>query len=129
MANRATDWLSQSGHDLNHARHALEAGDYDWACFAAHQSAEKAVKAVIIGMNGEGWGHAITRLLKDVGERLTLTDELLHAAQRLDKHYIPTRYPNGFDAGAPFDYYTEAEAQQAIRDAQNIYDFAEQSLP
>ncbi len=128
MADRAADWLKQSAHDLGHARHALDAGDYDWACFAAHQAAEKAVKAVILSMNGEGWGHAITRLLKDIGERFPVTDDLIQAAQRLDKHYIPTRYPNGFDAGAPFDYYTEAEAQQAIRDAQRIYDVAEQSL-
>ena len=129
MPNRARDWLAQGKHDLGHARHALEAGDYDWACFAAHQAAEKAVKALLRGLNGEGWGHAITRLLKDIGEYFDLSDELLQAARRLDKHYIPTRYPNGFDAGAPFDYYTEAEAQQAIRDAQRIYNFAEQSLP
>ncbi len=129
MANRSPDWLAQSAHDLNHARHALEDGDYDWACFAAHQSAEKAIKALILGLNGEAWGHAITRLLKDLSTRLDIGEELLHAAQRLDKHYIPTRYPNGFDTGAPHDYYTDAEAQQALRDARRIYDFAKQSLP
>jgi HEPN domain-containing protein len=76
MANRAPDWLSQSGHDLDHARHALEAGDYDWACFAAHQSAEKAVQALIFGLNGEAWGHAVVRLLEDLQEHLDLNDEL-----------------------------------------------------
>jgi hypothetical protein len=29
----------------------------------------------------------------------------------LDKNYIHTRYPNGFDAGAPTDYYTERDAK------------------
>lgn len=129
MANRAPDWLAQSAHDLGHARHALEAGDYDWACFAAHQSAEKAAKALIHGLNGEAWGHAITRLLEDLREHLDLDDELLDAARRLDKHYLPTRYPDGFDAGAPFDYYTDAEAQQALQDARRIHEAAKQSLP
>jgi len=129
MANRAPDWLSQSGHDLDHARHALEAGDYDWACFAAHQSAEKAATSLIFGLNGEAWGHAVVRLLEDLQEHLDLNDELFDAARRLDEHYIPTRYPDGFDTGAPFDYYTEAEAQQALQDAQRIHRTAEQSLP
>jgi HEPN domain-containing protein len=38
MTNRAPDWLAQAGHDLEHARHALDDGDFDWSCFAAHQA-------------------------------------------------------------------------------------------
>jgi HEPN domain-containing protein len=128
MTNRAPDWLAQAGHDLEHARHAREDADYDWACFAAHQSAEKAVKALFLSLGGEGWGHSITRLLKDMSLKLAVSEQLIMAAQRLDKHYIPTRYPNGFDMGAPQDYYTAEEARQAIEDAQRIYDFCEQSL-
>jgi HEPN domain-containing protein len=42
MSNRALDWLAQATHDLEHARHASEDGDYDWACFAARQAVEDA---------------------------------------------------------------------------------------
>jgi HEPN domain-containing protein len=128
MANRALDWLAQAAHDLEHARNALKDGDYDWACFAAHQSAEKAVKALFLFLAGDGWGHSITRLLRDVSHKLAVSDDLIAAAQRLDKHYIPTRYPNGFDVGAPHDYYILDEAQQAIDDAQRVYDFCQQPL-
>jgi HEPN domain-containing protein len=128
MSNRARDWLAQAAHDLEHARHALEDADYDWACFAAHQAAEKAVKALFLLLGGEGWGHSITHLLKDLIQKQNVTESLVQAAQRLDKHYIPTRYPNGFDAGAPRDYYTANEAKQAISDAQRIYDFCQQSF-
>lgn len=128
MTNRAPDWLAQAGHDLEHARHALDDGDFDWSCFAAHQAAEKAVKALFLSLGGEGWGHSITRLLRDASHKLEVTEDLITAAQRLDKHYIPTRYPNGFDLGAPRDYYTADEARQAITDAQRIYDFCQQSL-
>ncbi|GIX48826.1 MAG: hypothetical protein KatS3mg131_3037 [Candidatus Tectimicrobiota bacterium] len=43
MANRAQDWLQQAQHDLAHARRAVQSGDYDGACFAAQQAAEKAL--------------------------------------------------------------------------------------
>jgi predicted nucleotidyltransferase len=42
--NRWRDWWDQSARDLAHARHALEAGDFEWAAFAAQQAAEKALK-------------------------------------------------------------------------------------
>ena len=45
MANRSADRLRPAEADMRHAMHAREAGDYDWACFAAHQAAEKALKA------------------------------------------------------------------------------------
>jgi HEPN domain-containing protein len=122
MANRAIDWLAQAERDLQHARHSVAAGDFEWAYFAAQQSAEKAARAALMALSGEGWGHSVTRLLADLSQRLPVPDELLAAARRLDKHYIPSRYPNGFPAGAPKDYYTEAEAEQAIADAAAIYD-------
>ncbi len=128
MSNRAGDWLAQAAHDLGHARHSLEDADYDWACFAAHQAAEKSVKALFLLLGGEGWGHSIVRLLKDLQQKQTIVEGLILAAQRLDKHYIPTRYPNGFDVGAPRDYYTADEAKQAISDAQYIHDFCQQSF-
>ncbi len=128
MSNRALDWLAQAIHDLEHARHASEDGDYDWACFAAQQAAEKSVKALFLSLGGDGWGHVVTRLLLDLENRLTIPEELVQAARRLDKHYIPTRYPNGFDLGAPKDYYTADEARQAVEDAERIYDFCQQSL-
>lgn len=128
MSNRATDWLAQATHDLDHARHALEAGDYDWACFAAHQAAEKAVKALFLHLGGEAWGHSVARLLQDLRKKRDVGEALIDAAKRLDKHYIPTRYPNGFDAGAPSEYYTADEAEQAISDAQRIHDVCQQSI-
>jgi HEPN domain-containing protein len=126
MPNRAPDWLSQAGADLEHARHSLQAGDFEWACFAAQQSAEKATKALIMSLGGEGWGHSVTRLLADVRRLMEVPEELLSASKRLDRHYIPARYPNGFDIGAPKDYYTAEDAERAIADAESIHDFCQQ---
>jgi HEPN domain-containing protein len=46
MVSRASDWFRQALRDLEHAIRSLEQGDYEWACFAAHQASEKAVKAL-----------------------------------------------------------------------------------
>ncbi len=128
MGNRHADWLRQAGSDLRHAANARASGDHEWACFAAQQGAEKAVKALIMSHGGEGWGHSVTLLLGDVEERVDVPLALLDAGRRLDKHYIPTRYPNGFDAGAPTDYYTDEEAARAIEDGSRILEFCRDSL-
>lgn len=128
MANRAGDWLRQAEADLRHARNALDDGDHEWACFAAQQAAEKAVKGVIQGLGGEAWGHSVTVLLGALGERVAVETALVDAGRRLDKHYIPTRYPNGFDVGAPTDYYTRAEAEAAVIDAATVLSFCRDTL-
>jgi len=128
MSNRHKDWLRQAEADLRHARNSVEAGDFEWACFAAQQAAEKALKAAVQGLGGEPWGHSVTVLLGGLAERKTVPAALMDAARRLDKHYIPTRYPNGFDAGAPTDYYTAAEARAAIEDASGLLEFCRDAL-
>ena len=51
-------------------------------------------------------------------------EALITCAKSLDKHYIPTRYPNGFDTGAPVDFYTKKDSEDAIRCAEAIITFA-----
>ncbi|MCL6580142.1 MAG: HEPN domain-containing protein [Firmicutes bacterium] len=48
---------------------------------------------------------------------------LLSRAKVLDKQYIPARYPNGFDSGAPTDFYTPEEADTAIAIAGEVIEF------
>ena len=55
MVSRARDWLRQALRDLEHARRSLEMGDYEWACFASQQAAEKAVKALYQHIGVEVW--------------------------------------------------------------------------
>jgi HEPN domain-containing protein len=115
--------------DLRHAENALHDGDYEWAAFAAQQSAEKALKALIMSLGGEPWGHSITSLAESVPEHLKLPSTVMEAANRLDKHYIPARYPNGFAEGYPGKLYTRGEAEGAIQDAKKIIEFSRRHLP
>lgn len=127
MAGRARDWMRQAESDLDHARNALADGDFDWACFAAQQSAKKAAHAAV---GQEAWGHVVTELLEGLrAHETSIDDPLLDRARALDKHYIPTRYPNGLPAGAPADFYTRAEAERAIADAEAILAVCGRMLP
>ncbi|MBW2030610.1 MAG: HEPN domain-containing protein [Deltaproteobacteria bacterium] len=127
--NRSRDWWIQAQADLRHAQNALEDGDYDWACFAAHQAAEKALKAIFEQRQQKVWGHSVTRMLQVLQEEgVTVGDDLLDAARTLDKHYIPTRYPNGLEQGAPTEFYTRKEAEDAISYSQKILRFSDHLL-
>ena len=115
--------------DLRHAENALRDGDCEWAAFAAQQSAEKALKALIMSLSGEPWGHSITLLAEAVPKNVKVPSAIMEAANRLDKHYIPARYPNGFAEGYPGKFYTRGEAEGAIRDASKIIEFIRGYLP
>lgn len=71
----------------------------------------------------DAWGHVITVLVGNLPPSAQPLSGLVRNAKMLDKHYIPTRYPNSFEAGAPTDYYTVEEAENAIRCAREIVEF------
>lgn len=127
--NRWADWWEQAGRDREHAESSLRDAHYEWACFAAQQSAEKSVKALILALEGEPWGHLITDLLHAVTAKMPVPPEAMESAQRLDKHYIPTRYPNGFASGYPGRLYTKGEAEAAIVDVEIIRAYCRSHLP
>lgn len=128
MANRARDWLDQAKRDLEHARHDLLEGYHEWACFSAQQSAEKALKAVYQHLSGEAWGHSVKHLLEGLPPATEATADLINCGRILDRFYIPTRYPNGFDYGKPADYYTATDSQEGIACAEAILRFCEDCL-
>jgi len=126
--NRSKDWFNQAKLDLEHAKKSKEQGDFNWSCFASQQAAEKALKAVYLSKNMEGWGHVIKRLLEELKGEVAVTENLIRSGIKLDKFYILTRYPNGFDAGKPSDFFTEEDAEEAITHAKNIIKFCKNKI-
>ncbi len=126
--NRASDWIRQAHADLKLANEARKAGSFEWSCFAAQQASEKALKGLFLAKGMEAWGHSLTGLLGELRRTLPRADSLIESAKVLDKHYIPTRYPNGFDSGAPTDFYTDSEARDAIQHAEKIIKFCSSLL-
>jgi HEPN domain-containing protein len=129
MANRFSDWLRQAYADLRHAENARASGDYEWSCFAAQQAAEKALKALYYRLGKEAWGHTVSALLGSLPKGFVDKEEnLVDCAKLLDKHYILTRYPNGFDSGAPTDFYTKTEGDASIACAKEIIEYCRNKI-
>jgi HEPN domain-containing protein len=129
MASRSEDWYAQAGYDLQHARQAFANEAFEWACFAAQQAAEKALKALYQKAGAEAWGHSVFALLQNLPPSFSPEAAALHdTGKELDKHYIPARYPNAYSQGAPHEYYTRSEAERAITQSEEILRFCESHL-
>ncbi|MCX8011717.1 MAG: HEPN domain-containing protein [Desulfobacterota bacterium] len=94
---------------------------FDKGCFIAQQAGEKALKACLYGC---GERRVIGHSLFELAEALSLKDvsfqEVIKEAKRLDRFYIPTRYPNGLPGGCPFQIFTFNDFSEAYQDLQKI---------
>jgi HEPN domain-containing protein len=126
--DRSKDWIDEAEGDLEHAKSDARQGFYNWACFSAQQSAEKAIKAVFQKMHAEAWGHSAADLLQELSKRHEVPGEITEAALELDKAYIATRYPNAHPSGSPRKRYTKEESKRLIGHAERILKFCSSVL-
>jgi HEPN domain-containing protein len=126
MSDRSKDWLAQAEKDLDQAKSSQTQGRHEWACFAAQQSAEKAVKALHLFRGQEAWGHVVAKLCQELGP--DVPEALIDKAKVLDNFYVPTRYANGHPEGAPFEHYGKLQSEDAIRYASEILEFVRHKM-
>ena len=121
MKNRAHDWYKQAENDFLWARDTLANGRFAQVCFICQQVAEKSLKAVAYSRNFDMVkSHSVLEIARSLG----INGEIENIAKRLDLYYISTRYPDAFPSGAPFEYYTKEQAEEAIVFAGKILDYA-----
>ena len=128
MPNRARDWFNQATRDLEQAEDSRRAARHEWACFAAQQAAEKAVKALHLHLGQEAWGHVVARLLQELPDTIRVPGELVEKGRVLDSFYIPPRYPNSHPEGAPFEHYGPLQSEEAIRYAHEILELTRSQM-
>jgi HEPN domain-containing protein len=128
MPNRSNDWFRQAIRDLEQAEDSRRSERHEWSCFAAHQAAEKAVKALHLYLGQEAWGHVVARLLNELPEGVKVPGQLIEQGRVLDSFYIPPRYPNGHPEGAPFEHYGSLQSGEGIRYAREIIEFVRARL-
>ncbi|MBI3740994.1 MAG: HEPN domain-containing protein [Chloroflexi bacterium] len=73
-------------------------------------------------------GHSVAGLCKRAAAVRKEFSALTQKARRLDRFYIPTRYPNGLPEGIPAESYDKADAQSALDLAREIYDAVKKQL-
>ena len=129
MPNRALDWLRQADRDFEQAMDSRHAERHEWACFAAQQAAEKAVKALHLHVGQEAWSYAVAQLLEELPKTIDVPELLIEKGRVLDNFYIPSRYPNGHSTGAPFEHYGTLQSEVVIRHAHEIIEFTRAQIP
>jgi len=117
--------LKEAQAELAAARDLLACGHWSWCCFTCQQAAEKAVKAICEHYRSSQSGHNLNTLLQEVAAQTSVPPTVRSAGARLNRFYIPARYPDAFPQGAPSEQFFEADAQSAVADAEEIYAFAE----
>jgi len=130
LRGEAMRWWSEAEWDLETASILHEKKRFNAAVFYAHQAAEKACKALLFSVNEAPWGHSIRILLERYGEaeNINVPDEIFEYARELDRHYIPSRYPNAHPAGTPHEAYDEKTSRRALEAAKAILEFVRRVL-
>ena len=128
MPNRSRDWLQQALRDLEQARASQRDGRHEWACFAAQQAGEKAVRALHLHLGQEAWGHVIARLLRELPASAPVPEALVEQGRVLDTFYIPPRNPSSHPEGAPFEHYGPLQSDEALRHAGAIIEFVRSQM-
>jgi HEPN domain-containing protein len=122
VLEQAHQWFRYAEADLAYARLPLPVGGlYEQACFHAQQTAEKAMKAVLIAWERPfPYTHNLQRLLELVPEEQRFP-ELIDATQLTD-YAVIARYPTSDDPA------TESDQLQAIRWAETVLQWAAEQL-
>jgi HEPN domain-containing protein len=125
----AARWLAQAEYDLRAAQSNADSKLYPYACFIAQQAAEKALKAFLYGQGErEVMGHSVAALCKRAARFNKVFSTLSQKSAKLDRLYIPTRYPNGLPDGTPSEAYDEEDSQSALEQAKEILDLVKKLL-
>jgi len=112
IRDEVLNWLEEAKSDLKHSKISIEGGSYNWACFAAHQACEKALKSLILHVLGEyPRGHDLVKLYKMIVDEVNI-DLNKTMLSRISSYYTQARYPNA-GLERPSEEFTLEQAREA----------------
>ena len=118
----AERWLLHAERDLGFGRLGLEMGGfYAQVCFMAHQSAEKALKALLY-LRGSRLvqERSISELLRRVVDTHPGLSRYQDLASQLDQHYLICRYLGVQPGGPSYELIDEAQAKETVGQGANL---------
>ena len=123
-------WMRQAEHDLDTARYLMRDGRYSHVCFMAQQVAEKTLKTLAYYRgDSDVIGHTIKALASILEASYPELSRFHEMVETLESYYVPTRYPDALPSGAPFEVYVYDEAEEALYDAEQIFNFGRTIIP
>ena len=111
--------MSKAERYRSYALGSLERGEYDLACFLAQQSAEFALKAMLIREAGaRPLTHSLLELAKALAKLrgVEVPGEVARCAKQLEEHYVQARYPD-----ARVGPYEKWEAEECIKCLETLW--------
>jgi HEPN domain-containing protein len=129
-AREARRWWTQALDDRVFVHYlARERCFFDKGCFIAQQAGEKALKACLYAEGRrEVLGHALVEFVSDLSQRESAFAAITNHTARLDRYYIPARYPNGLPGGTPFETYTAQDLSAAVEYMDAVFAVVERFL-
>jgi len=127
----AKRWFIHALDEFSDACELKNRGRFYLALFHFQQSAEKALKAYLYHITSSEesfFTHSIYELI----EMLSAQDidfKKIENASKLDKYYIPTRYPNGLPGGVPSRFFKDPkEAEEAMGLAKMVVELVKEKM-
>ena len=125
MQARYADWLSSAENDLAWGHDNLAHGFYAQACYISQQVAEKSLKALAFFRGYDRVkSHSVVAIVRELG----INGLIEERGKRLDQYYIPARYPDAFPSGAPHEFFSKEQADEALGFAQEIFHHVEKII-
>ncbi len=124
MTSTVKEWYDLAVTDLGVARHLYETyypKPLEIICYHCQQSAEKAIKAVIIHFGAQGGMpklHDMSFLLNQIKNMVSIDDKFYDYADTLTPYGVSVRYPNEL-------FLEERNATEAIQYAGEILQWVE----
>ena len=127
IREEVVNWFEEAKADLKHSKVSIDVGSYNWACFAAHQAAEKALKSLILHVSGEyARGHDLIKLYNLIRDEVDIELDLSRLS-RLSAYYTQARYPNA-GLERPSLELTKAQAEEAFNIAEEVINEVSKNL-
>ncbi len=117
-------WLSQSEFDLKAATTSLDNKHYEWVCYQAIQSVEKAFKAVIVQAGFRPpKTHKLGVLVSMSNQANNLFEKVKLEFRKLESYTFISRYPFVIPnlEKTPHELITKQDAETCIKLATDIY--------
>ncbi len=127
----AKRWIIQAEDEFKDADDLRKLGKFYLALFHFQQAAEKALKGYLFYKTSSThifYTHSIDELL-NFAKRLDDEFKNYSMVKKLDRYYIPTRYPNGLPGSIPSRYFDDPEeALEASKLTENLINFIKNKL-
>jgi HEPN domain-containing protein len=124
MTQETREWFEKAALDLSVAKHlknTYHPTPNEIICYHCQQSAEKAIKALIVFFGSEGGLpklHDLSFLLGQLKNKVKIDDRYYDYADTLSPYGVAVRYPNEL-------FLEERHAAEALRYADEILQWAE----